>query len=91
MMVIWPQVFVEPEKATYPTISKQQCDKSHKQAVADGLCGWALCMSGNQPPKNFGKGMAKIAETLRIIDPDYKSASPDELEKMADKILESKQ
>jgi len=35
-------------------------------AHADGLLGWALCMSGNKPPEMFGMGMLKIGKILGI-------------------------
>jgi hypothetical protein len=51
---IWPKVFINGvEKYT---------DK--KQAIADAYCGWALCMSGESPVKNFGEGMVFIGEYL---------------------------
>jgi len=54
-------------------------------ACADGLLGWAFCMSGNQPPETFGSGMVKISTFLGI------SANPDSLSDYADKILDKKE
>ena len=35
-----------------------------KRALADGLEGWAICMSGGSMPKLFGDGMVKIGSLL---------------------------
>lgn len=57
----WPNVLEDP---------KFEYDKSmtgellQRMACADGLMGWALCMSGNKPPKNFGHGMIKISKII---------------------------
>lgn len=42
-------------------------DYCERKACADGLCGWAMCMIGNTPPENFGKGMIKIGNLLGIV------------------------
>ena len=62
MIVIWPEIFltgIEPTKTkNHPNRKAILC--------ADGLAGWALCQSGNKPPKNFGNGMVIISSVIGI-------------------------
>jgi len=77
--VIWPEIFIEANyEYPYPT------DQLKERAVADGLEGWALCMAGNEHPESFGQGMAKISSIIG------ESATPENLKKLADEILETK-
>lgn len=56
---IWPEVFLNSEFSYDPT------DLNHKhKAWVDGLVGWANCMAGSKPPKEFGQGMCKIGLVL---------------------------
>lgn len=54
---IWPRVLLTGELPE---------NWSKASLCADGLMGWGLCMSGNNPPDKFGWGMAKIGEVLGI-------------------------
>ena len=57
---IWPVVFnVTNFEYTGPN--------AHDEAMADGLTGWALCMSGNTPPQHFGYAMLKIGKVLGVM------------------------
>ena len=58
MEVIWSKVFTD-ENFVYR-------DNEKDLALADGLMGWANCMAGNKPPKEFGTGMVKIGKLLGI-------------------------
>ena len=59
MGFMWPDVFTD-ENFNY-----DENDHLHKKlALANGLEGWAICMSGGQAPKQFGNGMVKIASLL---------------------------
>lgn len=71
----FPQVFEKGEQ-NYSHDKEGKCS-----AIADGLSGWALCMSGNKQPEKFGQGMAAIAVFLGI------SALPENLSKLADEML----
>ena len=53
-----------PEVFTNKCFEYKPCDID--LAHCDGLMGWALCMSGNHPPENFGNGMIKIGKLLGI-------------------------
>lgn len=67
----FPKIFIEgvmPQEATKELL------------IADGLEGWALCMSGNKPPEKFGMGMALISQVLG-------SGLPEDLSKMANEFL----
>ena len=54
-------------------------------ALAEGLNGWAMCMSGNKPPKNFGIGMVKIGRVLDI-ELDRKGPTAENLMALAKKM-----
>lgn len=81
--MIWPKVFTNPG-FKYPDSDVEPCwEKIRKMAIADGLSGWAICMTRlSEIPKEFGRGMVKIATVLRS------SASPENLTKLANEILE---
>lgn len=67
---IFPEIFITGElPKNYDEVA----------LVATGLCGWAACMMGNEPPKMFGLGMAKIASIVGV-------AKPEGLSKLADRI-----
>lgn len=68
MIVEFPRVFTE-ENFQYPE------NYNLSLICADGLIGWANCMSGQKPPEYFGIGMVKISNLLGI------EATPEELEK----------
>ncbi len=56
---IWPEVF------TNENFNYDVNDHLHKKlALANGLVGWAICMSGGAPPKLFGVAMVKIGSLL---------------------------
>lgn len=74
MKLIFPEIFITGK------LPENWCNES---LVADGLVGWANCMAGSTPPENFGVGMALIEHQLG-------TATPDGLEKLADKISEKK-
>lgn len=52
----WPEVFTNGKKEYI----------GNNNALADAYCGWALCYSGNIPPKKFGEGMVCIGEVLGV-------------------------
>lgn len=78
MFIIWPEVFTTGK---IYTVSKE----GKAQAVADGLCGWANCMSGNTPPPEFGEGMTQIGSFLGIVP------LAENLHKLADEIIKGKE
>ena len=55
---MWPEIFLTG-KANF-----QNTRKDSLRAIGLAIMGWAICMSDNRPPKNFGMGMAKISEFL---------------------------
>ena len=57
-MIEWPEVFTD-ENFRYGRDDEDL-------ACAQGLMGWANCMCGNKPPEEFGKGMIKIYNVLRV-------------------------
>jgi len=59
-------------------------NRTNDELVADGLCGWALCMTGQKPPQNFGAGMVIIAKKVGTV-------TPDGLSKLADEIIKNRQ
>ena len=71
---IFPDIFITGELPTNWSISS---------LIADGLCGWANCMSGAKPPEKFGEGMALIGRKVGV-------ATPDGLSELADKLLAKK-
>ncbi len=73
-MTIWHKVFT---KGTYEF-------KNKSETVSTGLCGWANCMAGNQPPENFGHGM------ICIMDYIGESADVANLHKLAVELLNEK-
>ncbi len=54
---IFPRVFITGE------IEKNSDEHS---LCTDALLGWACCLSGGEPPKNFGCGMAAISKRLGV-------------------------
>ncbi len=72
MNITWPEVITNPDY-------EYSGEYIRERAIAEGLCAWANCYM-EKPPENFGKGMAKISAIVG-------SASPDYLEKEADKII----
>ena len=70
---IWPEIFIN-ENFVYPKNTKLPA-----VAIADGLAGWGNCHAGAEPPKNFGKGMAKINKIVGITTPDELIAAADKL------------
>jgi hypothetical protein len=56
----FPDVFVD-ESFQYG-----KTNDANGLALAEGLMGWAACMSGREPPKNFGVGMLKIGSLLNV-------------------------
>lgn len=71
---IWPEIFMTGEKPKNYT---------REQAIADGLCGWAICMSGEEPCEKFGEGMVEIGSVVGCT-------LPEQLSKEADKILKER-
>ena len=59
----WPKILEEPKFDYDKCLGNEVIQR---QACADGLMGWALCMSGNKPPENFGQGMVKISKILDV-------------------------
>lgn len=60
--IIWPEIFltgIEPEETRNHSARKWLL-------CANGLEGWGLCLSGNIPPENFGKGMAAISTVVGV-------------------------
>lgn len=75
--MMWPEIITNPDYE-YSGV------KIREHAIADGCSAWACChLAPEELPKNFGKGMAKISLIVG-------SASPEYLEKEADKIIECK-
>ena len=72
-MHIFPEIFIT---------GKLPENWTQKSLVADALCGWACCMGGAKPPEKFGEGMVLIGSKLGI------SATPDNISKFADKIMD---
>lgn len=68
-----------------PTFSKTSITgviregESVKSILASALCDWANIDAGNDPPENFGKGMAQVGIYLNI------SPTRDNLLKLAEK------
>jgi len=58
-------------------------NRTNEALISDGLCGWAICMAGQNPTKNFGAGMLIIAEKVG-------TATPDGLCKLADEIIKNR-
>ena len=73
----FPDIFTNPN-FTYKEETNE--DKKNLKAIAcaDGLCGWANCMSGSTPPEQFGQGMAKIG-TILSKELGENGATPDAL------------
>lgn len=68
--VMWPAVFTKGHR--------EYQDK--RQAVADAYCGWAICMSGNEPTDKFGEGMAFIQDYLAAGEDSPVSVTPEGLD-----------
>jgi hypothetical protein len=62
-------------------ITGKPSSQDKRTACAQGLAGWAGCMSGNKPPDNWGKGMVEIGQLLGIVP------TADNLSKYADELL----
>jgi len=73
--MIFPEIFITGELPQ---------GWSKDSLLADGLCGWACCMAGCEPPRKFGAGMALIGQELG-------TANPDGLSELADKVLLERQ
>ena len=56
---IWPEVFINKD---FSYNEKGPLEK--RRALANGLEGWGICMSGEHPVENFGIGMVKIGALL---------------------------
>lgn len=67
---IWPEILFTGKKPN---------NYSREQAVADGLCGWAICMSGESPCENFGAGMAEISSIVGCVLPEALSIEADKI------------
>lgn len=72
--IIFPEIFITGELPRKWT---------RESLISDGLCGWANCMCGTEPPKNFGKGMSLISGKVG-------SATPDGLDRLANELLTKK-
>ena len=72
--VIWDSVFLDPEKPFHPDLGQ------HTRlgvALATMLVGWATCMSGEKPPKNFGLGMLALREITGCVTMEEARKSTD--------------
>jgi len=76
MKPIWPKIFVDEDDYI----------QSKAEACVLGLEGWALCMAGNRPTENFGKGMNKISVLLKE-ELNNKSAAPENLMSISDLFI----
>lgn len=58
-MEIWPEQFEE---------GKTLDGYTDRQLIAAALCAWALCMTGNRPPRTFGDVLIAIGERTGCKD-----------------------
>lgn len=72
MSIQWPKIFDDNS-------IHESC--SDLEVLADGLTGWAICMSGNKPHKNFGTVMMIIGNRLGCM------ATPDNLNEKYDELM----
>ena len=77
---LWPEIFTDP----YMSYHKDKDPETRKRiAIADGLCGWANCMAGSKPTKEFGEAMARLSQIVGI------NGSPDSFMEAADRLKKS--